>query len=200
MTFFWGMSSHLDEADSMSWLKRPKKRTSPQIFMSPDSLRVMVIRHPFERLASLYNYIQQGLRVSNLTGGTNHCSSNSDKMLYFSLLSELDWISSDRWNGRQNPVHPVHTIFSTIRCSLLAPARSSNPSHVIAPWAPWCYIRLRRVIYGTTIEVSGVRTPTSSLSLWTSCLRLLRPSVWSKKMNSHRHSTLLLLFGEVSKA
>jgi len=67
MTFFWGMSSHLDEADSMSWLKRPKKRTSPQIFMSPDSLRVMVIRHPFERLASLYNYMQQGLRVSNLT-------------------------------------------------------------------------------------------------------------------------------------
>ena len=68
MTFFWGIPTHLDEADSLSWLKGPKKRTSPQIFKSPDSLRVMVIRHPFERLASLYNYMQQGFHVSNLTG------------------------------------------------------------------------------------------------------------------------------------
>ena len=90
MTFFWGMSSHLDEADSMSWLKRPKKRTSPQIFMSPDSLRVMVIRHPFERLASLYNYMQQGLRVSNLTGGTNNFSSTSDKILWWSGYPPID--------------------------------------------------------------------------------------------------------------
>ena len=69
MTFFWALPTHLDEADSRSWLKGPKNRTSPQIFRAPNSLRVMVTRHPFERLASLYNYMQQGLPVSNLTGG-----------------------------------------------------------------------------------------------------------------------------------
>ena len=68
MTFHLAMTTHLDEADSKSWLEGPQNRTSPQIFMSSKSLRVMVIRHPFERLASLYNYMQQGFHVSNLTG------------------------------------------------------------------------------------------------------------------------------------
>lgn len=114
MTFFWGMSTHLDEADSWSWLKGPKKRTSPEIFKSPDSLRVMVIRHPFERLASLYNYMQQGFQMSNLTGVEKSFSSNPDKILHFSFFAEQDcpwvWISSNRRSGRQIPVHPVHFI------------------------------------------------------------------------------------------
>ena len=66
MTFFLAMTTHLDEADSKSWLDGPKNRTSPQIFMSPNSLRVMVIRHPFERLASLYNFMLQGSPVSSV--------------------------------------------------------------------------------------------------------------------------------------
>ena len=71
MTFFWAITTHLDEADSRCWLEGPKNRTSPQIFMSPNSLRVMVTRHPFQRLASLYNYMQQGSPVSSvyLKGG-----------------------------------------------------------------------------------------------------------------------------------
>ena len=82
MAFFWAITTHFDEADSRSWLEGPKNRTSPQIFMSPNSLRVMVTRHPFERLASLYNYMQQGSPVSSVyqKGG---------QKLYFKLLQNV---------------------------------------------------------------------------------------------------------------
>ena len=70
MTFSWAMSSHLDEADGQTWWIGPKNRTSSQIFMSPDSLRVMVTRHPFERLVSLYNFMQQELPVDTKVKGS----------------------------------------------------------------------------------------------------------------------------------
>ena len=130
MTFSLAMTTHLDEADSRSWLGGPKNRTSPQIFMSPNSLRVMVIRHPFERLASLYNFMLQGSPVSSiyLKGDkimlqtlTQFWISVSfenfklvKKMLHFSFSWKRDYrwfrLSSDGWGGEQNTINASHTI------------------------------------------------------------------------------------------
>ena len=89
MTFNWAITTHLDEADGQSWLKGPKNRTSPQIFMSPNTLKVMVIRHPFERLASGYNYMLNGSPVTSefLKGGkTLKGHSRTFKPFLLSLL------------------------------------------------------------------------------------------------------------------
>jgi len=56
MTFFWAFLTHLDEDDGASWVLGPNKSKSEEILMRPSTLRAMVTRHPFERLASTYKY------------------------------------------------------------------------------------------------------------------------------------------------
>ena len=50
-------TNNLEPADEMAWLVGPDKITQERIVKSRSSLRVMVVRHPFDRLVSAFNHL-----------------------------------------------------------------------------------------------------------------------------------------------